>query len=120
MSGGEESREGKPGVAGNKCEALPPFTGGLRESRRGVGTRQEMEEIRGNTAELDKPARRRFVLSGVRNVNEPRASAWHRVVGGHRPRRDHRVSQRTSSSPLRLPVYAEIGNLLTRDSRSRR
>lgn len=41
-----------------------------------------MEEIRGNTAELDKPTG--FVLSGVRNE---RGRTRHRVVDGHRP--DH-------------------------------
>lgn len=46
--------------------SVPPFTWGLRAS--GVGTRHGMEEIRGNTAELDKPAG--FVLSGVRNEDK--------------------------------------------------
>lgn len=53
--------------------------GGWLASVRG---RHGMEEIRGNTAELDKPAG--FVLSGVRNENKRRRSAaiaWSMVIG---------------------------------------
>lgn len=77
-----------------------------------------MEEIRGNTAELDKPAG--FVLSGVRNEDK-RRRLWDRVVDGHRP--SYRVSQQTFSCSLVRsfacsPVCAEIDNLLTRDRHS--
>lgn len=94
------------------------YVGAARAS--GVGTRHGMEEIRGNTAELDKPAAAGFVLSGVRNEDK-RGRLWDRVVVGHRP--DYRVSQRTFSCSLarsfaRSPVCAEIGNLLTRDRHS--
>jgi len=94
----------------------------LRGVAPGVGARQEMEEIRGNTAELDKPAE--FVLSGVRNANRR-----HRVVGGRRLARrpiacpaelPFGAFVRSPSRPIGRPLYAEIGNLLSRDSRSRR
>lgn len=80
-------------VVGNKCQARPPFRG-LRVSV--VGTRHEMEEIRRNTAELDKPAG--FVLLRVRNEGKRRTRTWHRVVDGHRPERC--VFRRTSSCLL--------------------
>jgi len=52
---------------------------GLRAS--GVGTKYGIEEIRGNTAELDKPAG--FVLSGVRNEDKRGDCeiAWSMVIG---------------------------------------
>lgn len=55
------------------------YVGGSRAS--GVGTRHEMEEIRGNTAELDKPAG--FVLSGVHNEDkrDDCGIAWSMVIG---------------------------------------
>lgn len=74
-----------------------------------------MEEIRGNTAELDKPAG--FVLSGVRNKDKRAAVcgiAWSMVIAP------------TIACPGELslarslsPVCAEIGDPLTRDRHSR-
>jgi len=68
-----QERSEPGGCRENKCEALPPFTGV-------ASVKHEMEEIRGNTAELDKPAG--FVLSGVRNEGErDRGIAWSMVIG---------------------------------------
>jgi len=77
--GGKEG-ERKLGVVGEQTRSPASIYGGCA----GVGARQEMEEIRENTAELDKPAD--FVLSGVRNANRR-----HRVVGGRRPDDPSRV-----------------------------
>lgn len=85
----------------------------------GVGTRHEMEEIRGNTAELDKQTG--FVLSGIRNEGERNCGiAWSMVIDptiaclGKLP-----LACSQARSLVRSPVCAEIGNLLVRDRHSR-
>lgn len=57
------------------------YVGGCERQGLARGTRHEMEEIRGNTAELDKPAG--FVLSGVHNEDkrDDCGIAWSMVIG---------------------------------------
>lgn len=77
-----------------------------------------MEEIRGNTAELDKPTG--FVLSGVRNEDKRGdcGIAWSIVIGSSIACPSKLSLARSFARSLARPSRAEIGNLLTRDRHS--